>query len=122
MAQEELKSDVPHTEPKATAVRRPLSPPPIPLRSPNLPPNDTLTHPPGAQKSIHSPLHARKPPPPLPPLITHWDAVMSTGTKEQQLEFMVFGLQNVTHSVDAASALQLAPWSWQGLAPATICC
>ncbi|KAJ7495729.1 hypothetical protein B0H11DRAFT_2276741 [Mycena galericulata] len=60
----------------------------------------------GAQKSIHSPLpkpstvrtkmstprrptmRARKPPPPLPPLITHWDAVMSTGMKEQQLEFM----------------------------------
>ncbi|KAJ7510413.1 serine carboxypeptidase S28-domain-containing protein [Mycena galericulata] len=52
-------------------------------------------------------------------VITHWDAVMSTGTKEQQLELMaVFGLQNVTHSVDAASALQLAPWSWQDLAPA----
>jgi hypothetical protein len=30
----------------------------------------------------------------------------------------VFGLQNVTHTDDAASALQLAPWSWQELAPA----
>jgi hypothetical protein len=27
-------------------------------------------------------------------------------------------LQNVTHTVDAASALQLAPWSWQSTGPA----
>ncbi|KAJ7106499.1 peptidase S28 [Mycena crocata] len=52
-------------------------------------------------------------------VITHWDSVMSDGTKEQQLELLsVFGFQNVTHSVDAASALQLAPWSWQSLGPA----
>ncbi|KAJ7454756.1 peptidase S28 [Mycena latifolia] len=52
-------------------------------------------------------------------VITHWDSVMSHGTKAQQLELMsVFGFQNVTHSVDAASALQLAPWSWQSLGPA----
>ncbi|KAJ7510412.1 peptidase S28 [Mycena galericulata] len=52
-------------------------------------------------------------------VITHWDAVMSIGAIEQQLELMaVFGLQNVTHSVDAAYALQLAPFSWQDLAPA----
>ncbi|KAJ7678494.1 serine carboxypeptidase S28-domain-containing protein [Mycena rosella] len=52
-------------------------------------------------------------------VITHWDSVMSNGTKEEQLELMsVFGLQNVTHSVDAASALQTVPWSWQNLGPA----
>ncbi|KAJ7039614.1 peptidase S28 [Mycena alexandri] len=52
-------------------------------------------------------------------VITHWDNVMSHGTKAQQLELLsVFGLQNVTHTADAASALQIAPWSWQDLEPA----
>ncbi|KAF8207136.1 serine carboxypeptidase S28-domain-containing protein [Mycena galopus ATCC 62051] len=51
-------------------------------------------------------------------VITHWDTVMSTGTEKEQRELLsIFGLQNVTHVVDAASALQLAPWSWQDLAP-----
>ncbi|KAJ6630993.1 serine carboxypeptidase S28-domain-containing protein [Mycena sp. CBHHK59/15] len=51
-------------------------------------------------------------------VITHWDSVMSHGTKQEQLELKsVFGFQNVTHSVDAASALQIAPWSWQSLGP-----
>ncbi|KAJ7650700.1 peptidase S28 [Roridomyces roridus] len=52
-------------------------------------------------------------------VITHWDSVMSTGTEEDQRALMtVFGLQNVTHTVDAASALQEAPWSWQSMGPA----
>ncbi|KAJ6629295.1 hypothetical protein B0H10DRAFT_1986494 [Mycena sp. CBHHK59/15] len=44
-------------------------------------------------------------------VITHWDS-------QEQLELKsVFSFQNITHSVDAASALQLAPWSWQLLGP-----
>ncbi|KAJ7841314.1 peptidase S28 [Mycena olivaceomarginata] len=52
-------------------------------------------------------------------VITHWDSVMTHGTKAQQHDLLsIFGLQNVTHTVDAASALQLAPWSWQSTGPA----
>ncbi|KAJ7671591.1 serine carboxypeptidase S28-domain-containing protein [Mycena polygramma] len=52
-------------------------------------------------------------------VITHWDSVMAHGTQKQQRDLMaIFGLQNVTHPVDAASALQLAPWSWQDTGPA----
>ncbi|KAJ7056562.1 peptidase S28 [Mycena amicta] len=52
-------------------------------------------------------------------VITHWDQVMNYGTKQEQHDLLsIFGLQNVTHAADAASALQEAPWSWQGLGPA----
>ncbi|KAJ7086092.1 peptidase S28 [Mycena belliarum] len=52
-------------------------------------------------------------------VISHWDSVMSHGTAAQQKKLLsVFGLQNVTHTADAASALQIAPWSWQSTGPA----
>ncbi|KAK7032840.1 serine carboxypeptidase S28-domain-containing protein [Favolaschia claudopus] len=52
-------------------------------------------------------------------VITHWDSVMTLGTKQQKHDLLsIFGLQNVTHIADASSALQLAPWSWQSLGPA----
>ncbi|KAJ6548488.1 serine carboxypeptidase S28-domain-containing protein [Mycena capillaripes] len=52
-------------------------------------------------------------------VITHWDSVMQGGTVAEQRALMsIFGLQNVTHIQDASSALQVAPWDWQALAPA----
>ncbi|KAF7375194.1 hypothetical protein MSAN_00406000 [Mycena sanguinolenta] len=52
-------------------------------------------------------------------VIAHWDSVMFNGTAEEQHELLsIFGLQNVTHPADAASALQSVPWSFQDLAPA----
>ncbi|KAJ6468409.1 peptidase S28 [Mycena sanguinolenta] len=52
-------------------------------------------------------------------VIAHWDSIMFNGTEEEQGELLsIFGLQNVTHAADAASALQSAPWSFQELSPA----
>lgn len=47
-------------------------------------------------------------------VVEHVDDVLSTGSEAEKLNLKImFGLQNLTHDGDVASALQNGPWAWQ---------
>lgn len=49
-------------------------------------------------------------------VITHMDTVFTLGTKSEQTAFKTqFGMQNVTHLDDVASAMRNFMWDWQSL-------